>query len=564
VNNRRRELEQLHIETQLRRCATDFRFFLRFVAIEDKTSRTGLAPFVPLPHQQATIDSLLKDRQMIVLKARQLGLTTVIMSYVLWQALFRPGFTALVLSHKDEYAKANVSRLRLMYANLPGWMRQRLPQPNQASNSFVLEFANGQSSTVMSMPATAKVGASLTLDMVFLDEYGLMEYADQAYDTLKPALDAAMASQREGCVLAVCSTARGSANAFARMWRANTSMTKLFFPWSCSPNFAQGDYDREADDYAAKGEPWRIYQERPANPEEAFRKSGSNYFPNLPNFDDCDEFPAHLRGRIIETDDGELSFVADPFGPLRLAEETPDRHSFYVLAVDPAHGTGNDATVGVVTSYDDAGDPYVAAYWTSNTTGQADAATELDLLGRWFAGAQDAALLVVETTGGHAELFIHVWRSREYPNLYSFLSPSNRRRRLAPSYGINTAGTGGKRNLVLGRLAECLPRLVNLYPTLREELGTFVRRDGTEFAAADVGCHDDHVLAAALSIWALTERGHAPRRPMGETAVPHVATISVNPLIEAGMAEIRRVEQERNDRWARQMTRRHARTTRRR
>lgn len=560
----RRELEQLFIEGELRRCARDFRYFVRtYVHIEDKSSRTGYTLFEPLPHQEETIDALLNERRLIVLKARQLGLTTTVMAFVLWLSLFQPGFSALVLSHKDEYAKSNVSRLRLMYSLLPGWMRQRLPVPNQASNSFVLEFGNGQVSTVMSMPATAKVGASMTLDFIFLDEFGLMEYADQAYDTLVPTIDAASNSPRKGCVLAVCSTARGSANAFARMWRAKTTMRKLFFPWTASPNFTQADYDREAADYAAKGEPWRIYQERPASPEEAFRKSGAAYFPNLPAIEDCLAFPSHLRGRLAEGEDGEPVFVPDPAGPLRLAEESPDPGAFYAIGVDPAHGVGSDSTVAVAFAYDTAGDPYVAAYWESNTTEQAEAALQVDLLGRWFAGAQRAALLVPETTGGHAELFIHVWRSREYPNLYTFISPSNRRRRLAPSYGINTAGTGGKRNLVLGRLAEYLPSLGNVYPELREELGTFVRREGTEFAAADVGCHDDHVLAASIGLWALVERGHAPQQHMSERASsPGEVQMTVLPQIEASVERQRRAEEDRNREWSRRINRRIARSRR--
>lgn len=562
MTGRRQVLEQLFIEREIRRCADDFVYFVStYVNIEDKASRSGYSLFALLPHQVETAAALLEERRLVVLKARQLGLTTIVMSFILWRSLFQPGFSSLVLSHKDDYAKSNIARLRLMYSLMPSWMRARLPVPNQASNSFVLEFASGQTSNVLSMPATAKVGASMTLDFIFLDEFGLMEYADQAFETLMPTVDAAMNSPRRGCVLAIASTARGSANAFARTWRSQSTMRKLFFPWWCSPNFTQDDYDREAAEYAAKGEPWKIYQERPSSPEEAFRKSGAAFFGNLPALDDVEEFPSHLRGRLTETDTG-VSFVPDPQGPLRLAEPEPDRDAFYVLGVDPAHGVAADSTVGVVTAYDDQGLPFIAAYWSSNVVEQADAAEQMDLLGRWFAGSQKAALMVPETTGGHAELFIHVWRSREYPNLYTFTSTSTRRRRLAPSYGINTAGVGGRRALVLGRFAEQLQQLGNVYPLLREELGTFVRKEGTETVAADVGCHDDHVLAAALSMWALVERGSAPLRPMGGRSDGKAVTFSVLPLIEKEMEAVRRAQKDQDDRWVRSVTRRQAKSRR--
>jgi hypothetical protein len=542
------------MEAELRRCASDFRYFVtRYVHIEDKSSRTGYVLFPPLPHQDETIDALLNERRLIVLKARQLGLTTTIMAYILWRALFQPGFSALVLSHKDDYAKANIDRMRLMYNLLPAWMRSRLPEPNQASNSFVVDFPAGLKSNVLSLPATGKVGASMTLDFVFLDEFGLMEYADQAYETLVPTIDAAMNSPRKGCVLAVASTARGSANAFARMWRGQSSMKKLFFPWSCSPNFTQDDYERERDECAAKGEPWKIFQERPASAEEAFRKSGSAYFGNLPALDEVEDFP--YRGRIVEAEDGELSFLHDPRGALRLVDLEPEPGGFYALGVDPAHGVGADSTVGIVTTFDQTGTPIIAGYWSSNTVQQADAAEELDLVGRWFAGSQRAALLVPETTGGHAELMIHIWRSREYPNLYSFMSPSARKRRLAPTIGLNTAGVGGRRNLVLGRLSEYLPELGNIYPLLREEMGTFVRKEGSEFVAADIGCHDDHVLSCAISLWALVERGHAPTRDMVEKRQGATVTFSVLPEIEKQMEVVRRAQQDENRRWQRQLAR---------
>ena len=554
--SRRRDLEQLHIEVEVRRCATDFRYFVtNYVHIEDKSSRTGYVLFPPLPHQEETIQALLNDRRLIVLKARQLGLTTTIMAFILWRSLFQPGFSALVLSHKDDYAKANIDRMRLMYNLLPGWMRQRLPVPNQASNSFVLEFPTGLKSNVLSLPATGKVGASMTLDFVFLDEFGLMEYADQAYETLIPTIDAAMNSPRQGCVLAVASTARGSANAFARMWRGASTMRKLFFPWSCSPNYTEADYERERDECAAKGEPWKIFQERPSSPEEAFRKSGAAYFTELPALDEVEDFP--FRGNVRVGEDGDLTFVHDPTGPLRLLDLEPDPRGFYVMGVDPAHGVGADATVAVVLSYDEQGFPFIAGYWASNVMQQAEAAEQLDLLGRWFAGSQRAALMVPETTGGHAELFIHVWRSCDYPNLYSFMSPSARKRRLAPTIGLNTAGMGGRRNLVLGRLTEMLPNLGNIYPLLREEMGTFVRKEGSDFVAADVGCHDDHVLSCAIGLWALVERGHAPRGHMGEARLTATtAMFSVLPEIEKQMEVVRRVEQDDNRRWQRQIARR--------
>jgi hypothetical protein len=132
-------------------------------------------------------------------------------------------------------------------------------------------------------------------------------------------------------------------------------------------------------------------------------------------------------------------------------------------------------------------------------------------MGRYFVGAnQISALLVIENAGGVGISLIDKLRNQlHYPNLYRYIPPAVAKRKRAPVFGFPT--TKATKPLIINRLAEYIVpmsdnscRLLNVYPKLREELSTYVRREnGT--TAADIGCHDDLVISLAIGLYVLLE-----------------------------------------------------------
>lgn len=537
TDGQRRQLgESLLTEVRWREYSTDVRKFIREcvnIRVVDGSGVGGKRLLDLYPYQDEFIDLILSERYVLSLKARQLGFTTVTVAYALWLLMFKPGgATVLMMSKSQDDANKNLAMLDQMYRMLPEWVRLRGPKPEgQAKTEKAWRHSDGGVSRIRSLPPTTTTGAGETADLVILDEFDLYMNAEPSavWNTIEPTtLAAASNPLSRGAVCVVVSTPRTPDGVFARMYKSGRArggpgegrFATLFVPatenrflWTDGA-FDERKYDAIAEEKRALGKPWLIYSEYPLSDTEAFRKSGRARFQELPELDEC--VPPIARGELGDSvQAGELLFQPSSGGRLQLFE-MPRDDRFYVLSVDPSHGIGEDATVGTVLSFDDAGDPYVVAVWSSSTTEQHEAAPALFRLGRFFHGWQSEALLVFDAAGGHGELMMHVWRSMGYANFYTYIPKSARRGRASARFGITTSGTSGLRTMMLDKLSEVLPSLGNVYVSLLDELTTFVVfPDGR--AAADRGCHDDHVMALAMGVWVLSERFRSSPAPVAAT-----------------------------------------------
>ena len=97
------DLERLWFEMEWRKCASDPEYFIRtYVWIESERDPRGREPFGIWDYQQKSLDAYMKQRFVIILKARQLGFTTLAMAYALWQCLFKPRANILLISKSQD------------------------------------------------------------------------------------------------------------------------------------------------------------------------------------------------------------------------------------------------------------------------------------------------------------------------------------------------------------------------------------------------------------------------------------------------------------------------------
>jgi hypothetical protein len=149
-------------------------------------------------------------------------------------------------------------------------------------------------------------------------------------------------------------------------------------------------------------------------------------------------------------------------------------------------------------------------YIADNTLEPTAFADMIDLFGRFFTNREGtAALMACEyqpSGGGGGMTVVGRLRDLSYPNLYRYVQPMARGRRVLDYYGFPL--TRSTRPLIINHLAEILVPdeltgellLQGIPAVLRDELGSFViRADGS--VAADVGAHDDHVLAVAIGAY---------------------------------------------------------------
>ncbi len=509
----RRQLEQAYAEVLWRHYSDNpadfFRDCVSVPAGEKLGGTAGRVNFDLFDYQLETLDTIRNNRYVILLKARQLGLTTLAMAYAFWMLMFRPGSNVVLVSRSQTAANSALEIMDFMYSFLPEWAKTRGPRvESDASTHHSYRFSNGMVSKITSYAATKTVAAGQTASLVLWDEAALAEYQEDAFRTLLPTTDA-------GGSMVIFSTARGGHNQFARLYRdaeASRSQFKaIFHPWHVS-RFMNPKADKKIVDdsiYELKkqdmsAEPWRFYAEYPSSSEEAFRQSGRSRFYGLP---DVEEFLDFDKRGLFDVDRNGRVALVETDGPLQWWEDAsfgvPDGCKA-VVAVDPAGGTGGDYTVITGGWLDHEGIPFRAMVWRSNTTDPNEAAEQAFFMGKFLADSRDReALMVVERQGGYGETTIHVLRQLGYKNLYVHRYTGHRKYKQDTSYGFPMTMT--KRPLVVDALGKWLDFqndfvLDGIDKDLRRELGAFVvRHDGK--VAADDGEHDDLVMSTAIFVY---------------------------------------------------------------
>lgn len=209
--------------------------------------------------------TLMTVHRILILKARQLGISWICCWYALWLLIFHPGRVVLIFSKGQAEANEMLQRIKKLYERLPDWMRAELPQLIK-DNTEELEWDNG--SRVMSLPATQNAGSGYTASLVILDEAAKIIWADQLFTALKPTID-------NGGQLIILSSAFGIGNLFHRLWIKATSglntFTTIFLPWWARPTRDWAWYERQLGEYT---DPQMVNQEYPQNANEAFLVSG--------------------------------------------------------------------------------------------------------------------------------------------------------------------------------------------------------------------------------------------------------------------------------------------------
>lgn len=283
-----------------------------FYDIKNKQGRKE--PFRMNAHQEQFL--LTRHGMDVVLKARQLGYTTVIQLDMLDDCLFMSNLSAGVIAHNLVDAKAFFrDKIKFAYDNLPDTFRKIRSADNDSAES--LRFNNGSS---------VRVGVSLrsgTLQRLHVSEYGKLcaKYPDRAEEVKTGAFNTVAV----GMNITVESTAEGRAGEFHDMVKKarhheeeGRDLTALDFKfhftawWEDEGNILDADVieTSEMQEYFARTmqHPWlksrnvvfsreqrawyvkkaeqqgdKMKQEHPSHPDEAFEASveGAYFGPQM-------------------------------------------------------------------------------------------------------------------------------------------------------------------------------------------------------------------------------------------------------------------------------------------
>jgi len=194
-----------------------------------KTKKGRRIKFRPNRHQMRLWYNL--HRRNVLLKCRQLGMTTFVQISMLDDCLFIPDTNAGTIAHKEDAAKAIFEeKVKFAYDNLPPFVKEMMPATNDTASS--LRFPNG---------SALMVGTSLrsgTYQLMHLSEYGrLCQFAPERAEEVKTG--AIPTVPDNGCLIVESTAAGRTGHFFEICKRAANHQGPLtpkhfrmhFYPW---------------------------------------------------------------------------------------------------------------------------------------------------------------------------------------------------------------------------------------------------------------------------------------------------------------------------------------------
>lgn len=255
------------------RAASDLVDFVwRYVKILDPDD--GIIPFHLFRLQALVLQVFLQERRIIILKARQLGITWLVIAYCIWRCIHTPGYTAIIISRDEDAVKEVFKRVRIVLENLPLWLiRERgdveedWPGPLWNGNilSCTFTFPEGPDSRIIGEQQSASSGRSFAASLIVLDEWGTQEHAEEIWNAAGPTVNRSTGGQ----VIGLSTMEHGTF--FQKMWESAMTGLSAFFPiflpWHSDPRRDKKWYEATKREY-----PNTYKREYPASPAEALEQ----------------------------------------------------------------------------------------------------------------------------------------------------------------------------------------------------------------------------------------------------------------------------------------------------
>ena len=197
----------------------------------------GLIPFDMYKFQEESLESIKNNRFNIILKARQLGISTTVAAYVCWMMLFHREKNVLIVATKLGTAANLVKKIKSIHKNLPPWLKiSEIVIDNR--NSF--ELGNG--SQVKASSTSGDAGRSEALSLLVVDEAAFVEGIDELWAGLYPTL-----STGGRCI--ALSTPNGVGNWFHKTYTEaeenKNDFSTIKLPWDVHPERDQEWFEKE-------------------------------------------------------------------------------------------------------------------------------------------------------------------------------------------------------------------------------------------------------------------------------------------------------------------------------
>lgn len=465
-----------------------------------------------------------KPVRIIILKARQMGFSTVTEAIFFKETVTKPNVNTAIVAHKEDSTTNLFNMSKLMYDELPEPMKPEKKKSNAKELVFDKDDGKGLKSKIKCFTAGGKgVGRSDTINNLHLSELAFWQGDKKV--TMTGLLQAV--PNTPDTMIAIESTANGF-EYFKELWddavAGKNDFVPIFIGWNelqeykmTYTGFELTKEEKELQKtYGLTLEQltWRRWcianncgndidqfkQEYPINPEEAFISTGKCYFDkqNIINrIQEVKEIKPVKQGYFSYKYNGlkilEYEWIEDKEGAIKIYEDVKKGYP-YVLSGDTA-GEGSD---------------YFTGHVLNNTNGKQVAVIKQEFdeieytrqmycLGKYY----NNALIGIEAN--YTTYPIQELERLQYPKQYVREKEDTYTKKHDKAYGFKT--TSITRPLILGELQTIMKELIELIvdvDTLKEGL-TFIKNEKGR-AEAQQGYHDDLIMGLAIAYYIRTQQ----------------------------------------------------------
>ena len=438
-------------------------FFNKYVKIQHPVQ--GLISFDTYDFQDECVNMFIENRFSIILKSRQLGMSTLTAAYASWLALFQKDKNILIIATKLSVAQNFIKKVKTIIRNLPQWLVLPTIVTN---NKQLIEFSHG--SSVKAIPTSDDAGRSEALSLLIIDEAAFVKNFDDLWMGLYPTIST-------GGRVILLSTPNGVGGQYYKLYTdaeaGLNEFASIKIPWDAHPERDDEWFKKETSNLSTR----QISQEFLCD----FASSGET----LMDKNDIRWLTANVRPPIERAGPGNNVWVW----------KYPLSEHKYIISADVARGDSKDYSAFHIIDVDSC--ECVVEY-----KGKIPPDRFGDLLSEY--GLKYNKALVCPENNSYGYATILRLKEIQYPNLYYPKRKGAYVGGYVPVGNNEVAGfatTAKTRNIILTKLEEVVRnKQLYLYSSrLIEEIKTFTWKGNK--AQAMRGYNDDLVMSIAIGVW---------------------------------------------------------------
>lgn len=460
------------------KCKADFDYFCRnYILIEVPGKDVHLKPY---KKQVELVNLVEKQHYVLVLKSRQIGISTIIQAYSAWLTIFFDNAVIGIISKDGKEATDFARAIRGMVEKLPDWMKPPKGPlgkgfAKRTEQSFILTNGSKVFASPVNPNAPDKTLRGKAITFLVIDEAAFVHHIDTAWTSMVPALSTNQMQAKKAqvpygtVVLSTPNKTNGIGEWYFKRYMKAVSRDDIFEPfvihWKMIPELADDPDWYKMQCELFDNDPRKIAQEL----ELKFLPTEGSFFEP--------ETVEAVQNSVIEP----LEITKLFNGALwKFRNPIPNRH--YIMGVDTAPEHGEDKSALTVWDYETL--EQVAEY--QGKCKVLDYVKVIKVVASQYPGT-----IVVESNSYGNQVVEQLNNSE-----FAFMIYKERRGKQTVLPGLST--NSKTRPLMIDSLYSYItqyPECVKSERLALELTGLVTKTNGR--VEADTGCHDDLALATS-------------------------------------------------------------------